>query len=243
MKKYYSISEYPGNTGKYFYNTFFKKYSLNSTYIPLAATVKNFDKTFNTIVSDNSTLGISISMPFKQKVINFLDIKDSEVLEYNSCNTIKIENKLSTGYNTDIEGIKYILKFLNFEQKINILGNGSIGKMFFSFLKHNKYQHINLYSRNLGNWDQRHTDTDVIINCTALGTSIDSSPLEFLPKKVSLVIDLAIKPNSLMTQCFNSKINYVGGKEFYKHQFLKQFHIYTGIVINEQDYDEIAKLK
>jgi shikimate 5-dehydrogenase len=102
---------------------------------------------------------------------------------------------------------------------------------------------INMYSRRLQNWDDRHDDNaEVVINCTGIGTVDDESPLLSLKNK-KLVIDLAIKKKKLYKQCLTDNIEYISGLEFYKHQFLKQFMLYTGVLVNELEFDKIEAKK
>lgn len=81
---------------------------------------------------------------------------------------------------------------------------------------------------------------DVVINCTALGTSSTEGPYQIgqLHPNVKLVIDVAIKDNNFKKQCLDKGIKYISGREFYKAQFLNQFRIYTGIRPDTDLYDK-----
>lgn len=233
MKKFISISKFPGKNGKNHYEKFFKYFSLTYTYEPIQSIDLKYDLKKSI---ENKVSGISISMPFKTDIISFLDFKDEKVLEFNTCNTILIKNDKLYGYNTDFYGVKYIETLIKQYQKITILGNGSMSKMFKQCLK---LYNTNLFARSLNNWDKRHVDCDVFINCTALGTVTTESPLTFLPK-CKIVIDLSINAdNDLHRQCKESHIKYIPGIKFYKHQFFKQFKLYTDIDINETIYNRV----
>ena len=236
MKKFYSISKYPGNTGKYFYSNFFQYYNIDAEYIPLGS--DNFKQTFDEILSFAS--GISVSMPFKQEAIKFVDIKSLDVLKYDSCNTLTVKNNLITGNNCDLEGVKYFCNLIDQNFTVGILGNGCMGKMFFNYLDLNKK---NIYSRSLYNWSKRHDESEVIINCTSLGTSSFESPLEFISDRVKLIFDLSLGKNDLQNMCFENNINYVNGIEFYKAQFAKQFELYTNISLDIEYFDYLLKNK
>ena len=238
MNKFYSLSEHPGSFGKFFYNYFFEKYQINSNYQPLGTNAKDFSIVFKELI-DNDAKGISISMPFKSYVINYLDELDDAVVSYKSCNTVKIFDKKTVGYNTDLKGIEYISKLLKNTDTISILGLGCIGSMFTKYLNSHT---VTCYSRHLNNFSMRHNDCDVIINCTALGTINKLSPLDYIPQSTSLVIDLAIKENDLKNMCSIANINYISGLEFYKNQFIKQFEIYTGICLSNEELDLAEKV-
>jgi shikimate dehydrogenase len=238
MKKFISLSKFPGKTGQYFYTEFFKHYNIDATYEPLACT--NIEQAITQAVV-NGVSGISVSMPFKQSIIPYLNKKHPYVALYNSCNTITINKGQTHGYNADLAGVEYVCKYINKNDKITILGAGAIGSMFVKYLEEEHYENLNVCARNLSTWNERYKSADIIINCTALGTSTEESPymLGQIPPNARLVIDLAIKDNEFKQQCQNYSIKYVSGREFYRSQFLKQFEIYTGIKPSEQVYDEI----
>jgi len=237
VKKFYSVSKYPGTQGQYFYNSLFKLTSFDASYTPLKVDEHEFENTINRLKLDDAC-GFSVSMPYKQTILNYLNYKSSDTIYYNSCNTVLIINKELYGYNTDLHGvIQTVSKIKPFDQ-ILILGNGSMGKMFYKYMKSIGYTNLKLVSRSLNNWEDRHSACDVLINSTSLGTVNTDSPLEHLNKQTKLVIDLAVKPNDLTKQ--SSNIEYVSGADFYKHQFFKQYLIYTGNSVDQDEYELIA---
>jgi shikimate 5-dehydrogenase len=238
MKKFISLSQYPGKTGQYFYTEFFKHYDIDATYTPLACA--DVEQSIRQAI-EQGVNGISISMPFKNSVISLLDKRHPYVDMYNSCNTIKIDKGISYGYNADLAGVESVCKEIKQGDKITILGGGAIGGMFVKYLEEQHYENLNLCTRTTGTWNNRYSYSDVVINCTAMGTSSYDSPYKIgqIPPAARVVIDLAIKDNELQEQCKIARIKYVSGREFYRSQFLKQFEIYTGIKSSEQVYNEI----
>ena len=242
MKKFISLSQYPGTTGQYFYTEFFKHYNIDATYEPLACA--DIDESIQQAISAGVS-GISISMPFKKAVISRLSKKHAYVDMYNSCNTIKINKEEIAGYNADLAGVEEVCNLIKADDRITILGAGAIGSMFVKYLEEQHYNNLNVCTRSLGTWTNRYKPADVIINCTALGTSTEDSPYHLgqIPPATRLVIDLAIKDNEFKRQCKNYNIKYISGREFYRAQFLKQFEIYTGIKPSEHVYNEIESRK
>lgn len=235
MKKYISLSEYPGRTGQYFYTKFFEHYGIDAVYEPRGT--DNLAKSIMHAMEEN-VAGISISMPYKHEVIKFLDSKTSYVDIYQSCNTLIIEDKKITGHNADIAGVEWACKQISNVERITVLGVGAMAEMFIRCLEQQHYGKINIAARKLNTWTNKDLPADVIINATALGTSGPDSPYEKLPDGVSMVIDLAIKPGTLAEQCKTAGIKYLSGIEFYKQQFLAQFEIYTGIAASGELFDE-----
>jgi shikimate dehydrogenase len=240
MKQYYSISEYPKNTGSYYYNTFFKKYNIDATYTPVKATPDTFKEVLTTL-KNNGAAGISISMPFKHLVLNYLDSKNLDVLTYSSCNTILNTNGSLLGYNTDLTGVMAAVSNIKYYEKTIILGNGCMGRMFYKYMKSLGYNNVRLVSRNLNNWEDRHKVCDIIINCTALGTINSSSPIDYLNDSTRLIIDLSIECGKLFDKATEKLVEYISGLEFYKNQFMKQYLIYTGTQISDDDFYSVTK--
>ncbi len=238
MKHYVSLSQYPGKQGQYFYTSFFKNLNIEADYNPLCATPEDFSSKIKHAI-DSGVRGISISMPFKKLIVPFLDVPDTEVSDYQSCNTVVINDGKLHGHNADLAGVKYVAYRIR-QPKIAVLGNGSIGKMFAQFLSRDDRCLVNVYSRSLGNWSDRHDGSDTVINCTALGTIDETSPLDFVDKNTKLIVDLSIKPGQLAKQAQTADVEFISGQEFYKQQFIKQFWFYTGIDIDPSDYDRIA---
>ena len=232
MKKYISLSSHPGTTGKYFYTNFFNYYNIDAVYEPRGVT--NLKLALEQV---GDVDGISISMPFKKEIIQYLDNTSELVDRLQLCNTVKIENGISTGYNCDFNGMCHVVSYIEKLacNTVSILGDGAIGKMFAEWLK--EYRPT-VYSRKLGTWCSRHSATNVLINCTSVGTIDNNSPVDYLPSDIRLVIDLSIKDNNLAEQCIYNNIKYISGKEFYKFQFLSQFEIYTGITASLEVYDQ-----
>ena len=238
MKKFISLSQYPGKTGEYFYTEFFKHYNINATYTALAC--DNVEQSIKDAI-EAGVSGISISMPFKRVVMPLLNNQHPYVDMYNSCNTIRIDKGITHGYNADLAGVEYVCKEIRQNDKITILGGGAIGSMFVKYLEEQHYGNLNVCTKNAGTWNNRYSYSDVVINCTALGTSTFDSPYKLgqIPPDARVVIDLAIKDNELQQQCKIARVKYISGREFYRAQFLKQFEIYTGIKSNKQVYNEI----
>jgi shikimate 5-dehydrogenase len=235
MHRFISLASHPGKTGTYFYNRFFNDFQLTGHHYTALACV-DLQSTINTEIAQGHLCGISISMPFKKTIIPLLNKVDDSVKQHNTCNTVLVDNGKLIGYNADLAGAEHVLSMINDNDRVTILGNGSIGSMIHRMIN----GRATMFSRSLGNWEERHQPADVIINATAAGTSIPESPLEMIPGS-RLVIDLATKPGSLANQCLTTGTDYVGGLIFYKYQFIRQFNIYTGISIDPNEFDRLEK--
>ena len=73
--------------------------------------------------------GINVTVPFKKKVIPYLDRLSLEAESTQSVNTIYLDNGVVVGHNTDIGGFELGIKNLKFDvvgKKIFILGAGGV---------------------------------------------------------------------------------------------------------------------
>ncbi len=237
MKHYKSVSRFPGKTGQYYYTKFFEHYGIEAMYTPVG--LEYGIKEFLEQEKQQGTAGISVSMPFKTEVIAYLDELDISAIEYGTVNTITINDGIARGYNADLAGVEYTASMLDTNDRIMILGSGAMARMYVSYLHAHGYRNVKQVARSDNNWNQRFDVTDIIVNCTALGTSTAESPYQLgqLNPEVKLVIDLAIKDNDFAKQCAIKSVKYVNGTVFYRQQFLRQFEIYTGIKPDSQLFD------
>lgn len=232
MNKYISLSKYPGKQGKYYYTEFFKLYNIDAVYEPLGTDDLKYELDR---ALEYNVHGISVSMPFKQEVIKYLDVKDALVDKYQTCNTvINVSGKLH-GYNCDHAGAEYVISDIRLSDNVTVMGAGSMGSMIFTMLNHN----ARMVSPSLGNWADRHEPASVVINCTNQGTATSDSPLDYIPDGCRLVIDLTVNDCKLAEQAKSLGIKYLSGQEFYKYQFLNQFKCYTGMEPSASDYETI----
>ena len=68
-------------------------------------------------MAEHDFLGINVTIPYKQKVIPYLDEIDSFAKDINAVNTIVNNNGSLIGYNTDFYGIVSSFAFFNFFNK------------------------------------------------------------------------------------------------------------------------------
>lgn len=74
--------------------------------------------------------GLNVTIPYKEKVLPYLDEYNTVVKDTGACNCIKINNGKLSGYNTDVTGFQRSLesKRYSHHQKALILGEGGAAK-------------------------------------------------------------------------------------------------------------------
>ncbi|SRX55292.1 shikimate dehydrogenase [Aequorivita sp. CIP111184] len=192
---------------KSFFSEKFEKENLPHSY-------ENFDissiEKFPNIISKTPNLkGLSVTIPYKQQVIPFLDNLNEEAEIIGAVNTIKIsDEKKLTGYNTDHFGFQKSLKdFLPLQQKTAlILGTGgaskaiayALGNLGFDFKFVSRTATLNMLDYSSLNQAiiEKHL---LIINCTPLGTypnieGCPNIPYQYLTKN-HLLFDLIYNPS------------------------------------------------
>lgn len=82
------------------------------------------------VLSDASLCGLNVTIPYKEKVLPFLDALDPVVTEIGACNCIRIDAGRRTGYNTDVVGFEQSLvkKLEEHHRRALVLGTGGAAK-------------------------------------------------------------------------------------------------------------------
>ena len=137
-------------------------------------------------VKEGEFSGINVTVPFKKKIINYLDKLSPESEITKSVNTISLDGKNVIGYNTDIDGFELAIKNINFSvlnKKILILGAGGVVPSIIFSLNKLQAGQITVSNRtrekaenlrdlfkdiNVIDWGEI-TNFDLIINATSVG--------------------------------------------------------------------------
>lgn len=174
---------------------------------------------FEAVLSENPELeGMSVTIPYKQDVIPYLDELDPACEAIGAVNCVKISPDKLKGYNTDYIGFRLSLEkwVQGFDVKALVLGTGGASKAVKEALKDLKIEFLSV-SRNSGPGLILYEDLSLnpeilkshqlIINTTPLGTfpkveEIPEIPLDQLNSS-HLVFDLVYNPaeTRLMNAC------------------------------------------
>lgn len=135
----------------------------------------------------NETInGINVTVPFKKKVLPFLDQLSNRAIFSQSVNTIFKEGDVIVGDNTDIGGFELSLEHINYDvknKKIFILGAGGVTPSIILALKNLGVAKISLSNRTKSKAEElkkifhnihiidwgKINDFDMIINTTSVG--------------------------------------------------------------------------
>jgi shikimate 5-dehydrogenase len=184
-KIYGSFSTTPGNNGCDYFNNLFQSKNINAIYKSFYS--DDIEKSIEAAITLNFS-GFAVSMPFKTKVLKYVNEKDDAVCEIGAANTIINNNGNLKAYNTDWVGVYNYLKGIHFKEPLlTILGNGGFSKS--TQYACNKLNiSTNIIERN--QWSLVPQLGGIIFNCTPVevytkGTLIDGRPSTPDGKKIA----------------------------------------------------------
>jgi 3-dehydroquinate dehydratase/shikimate dehydrogenase len=226
-------------------NAAFRRESVNAVYLSLHA--KSL-KDLLACVRDIPIRGLSITMPYKQAIVDVLENSDPLTRQIGACNTVvrSLDGKLY-GFNTDVGGIVAPL-----EQRIHlagarilIVGAGGVARaaafglkakgaeVFITNRTPEKAQSLarQAKAKYLKRADVAKNAFDVIINATPVGMGNGKqSPLEEKELNTKYVFDLVYIPaeTRLIKMARAKNIQVIPGLEMFVQQGARQFEIWTG---------------
>lgn len=170
--------------------------------------------------------GINVTIPYKEKVIPYLDFLDETVIKTGAVNTITNTNGFLKGYNTDYLSFYQLLqknKINLIDKKCLVLGSGATSKTVCAVLKDLGVLDIAVASRSphgdmVAYQSLNRQSYDIIINATPVGTFPDynKEPLDLGNfKQTEVVIDFVYNPlrTKLIQKAVKMKMLAINGLE------------------------------
>ena len=141
-------------------------------------------------IKSGNIWGMNITVPFKKKIIPFIEKLSETATETLSVNTIFKKDEFIYGENTDVQGFESSLKYENCDltnKKAFILGAGGVVPSIIKALKNLNIKQIFISNRTITNTDYikkqfseiiitewgKIPDFDIVINATSLGLKKD----------------------------------------------------------------------
>lgn len=185
--------------------------------------------------------GLNVTIPYKQDVIKYLDILSETVKETNSVNTIVNKNGFLYGYNTDYEGLEFLIKYNNIEFKnkvVLIQGNGATSRTVSVLVRNLKAKKIIIAARSPKgneisfNDIEKFCDVNVLINATPSGMYPNNENELLIDIKqlnqLEAVIDLVYNPleTKLVKEAKQMNITAVNGLMMLVRQAVKSCELF-----------------
>ena len=267
MKKMFAIVGNPvsHSLSPLLHNYWFKKYKIDANYSLINA---GEDDLVNVVrkIKDKSLSGINVTLPYKQKIINYTDkiINDAETT--GSVNTLLLEDdKMVIGENTDVFGLQaaYLKEIENrTTKKALIIGAGGVSPSAILSLQKSGIKYISITNRtqekclflkkkfnylNVLPWNNLQSEIgnhDIIINATSLGLKNGQDfDFDFSECKDSATyIDTIYNPLKTKTFKFlkNKGVKVFNGLDMFMYQGQKSFYLWNRI--NPEIDDDLINL-
>ena len=203
MKTYALIGEslFHSFSKSYFDRKFQKQNISNVRYINIE--MSDVSKVKEKVKSHNLS-GFNVTIPYKSKIIPFLDSIENNSNLIGAVNTVKVIDGKLRGYNTDSIGFKQsILPFIKNRNNALILGSGGVSKAIKHVLeglninyrvvsRNSLFDYPDLLQEDIEN-------SEIIINTTPLGTfpnvnTYPDIPYKYISSK-HLLFDVVYNPN------------------------------------------------
>jgi 3-dehydroquinate dehydratase/shikimate dehydrogenase len=226
-------------------NAAMRRENVNAVYLALHATTL---KDLVHCVREIPLHGLSITMPYKQAIVQHLDNTDTHTSKIGACNTVvRGQDGKLYGFNTDVAGvIRPMEQRITLQgAKVLVMGAGGAARAAVFGLKERgsevwvmnrssvKGQKLarQARARFVKRADLRKTAFDVIINATPVGMGANrDSVLKDDEIQAKVVFDMVYDPvETHLIQMARAKgITVIPGVEMFVHQAARQFEIWTG---------------
>ena len=198
--------------------------------------------------------GINVTIPYKQEVIKYLDVVSDSVKKIGACNCIVNKDGKLYGYNTDYDGVKYLIEKKNFNlnnKNVLILGTGGTRKTVSEVLKDLGVKNIFVASRspkeNQYSYDEIYAlDVDFIVNTTPNGMiGYSDNRLVDLSKfsNIEGVIDVIYNPLRTLLLLDSQKLDipYSNGLPMLVYQAIRASELFLDKTYSKDVADSIFK--
>ena len=249
-----SLAARPSNLGTRFHNFLYDELGLNFVY--KAFTTTDLEGAVRGIRALNFR-GCSVSMPFKEAIIEFVDVMAPSALAIESVNTVVNDNGVLTASNTDFEAVLSLLGERGIDASLKVLlrGSGGMAKAVAAAFKQAGFKSVTIQARNAAAGQALATklgfdfvtdaelashpqNFDILVNVTPIGMAgANEADLAFasdLIAKAQVVFDVvafpAETPLILAARAVGKTV--ITGAEVIALQAALQFATYTGVSLS-----------
>jgi shikimate dehydrogenase len=239
------------------FNSAIKHAGINGIYIPIKIKPDDLGKAIHGLKYLNFA-GANIAVPYKEKVIPFLDMLSDEAEQIGAVNTLTIEDRTISGHNTNAAGFLRTIEEVRYHSENKsalIFGYGGAARAVLFALKHLKTKNFMITGRNpnkakklvsdLGGetigFDElkaRKLTADLVINATSAASHEESPEMAAIVENLTLkncqwIIDLNYGRQNYFFRDLAQKsgTRFMNGIPMLAHQVSKSFALWTGIEI------------
>ena len=256
MKKKYGIIGNPikHSLSPVLHNYWFNKYKIDASYSIIEIENSEFPDLMNKI-KDKDLAGINITLPYKQKIVPYVDILVNDAEITRSINTIYLDDKGTIiGENTDVFGLQaaYLKEVNNITKKSAlVIGAGGVSPSVILSLEKSGVKNISITNRTeekciflkkkfkflkIISWlniKKELRNYDIIINATSLGLK-NGQDFNFTFDKIkddSIFIDTIYNPLETKTLKYlkDRNIKVFNGLDMFIYQGQKAFYLWNKV--------------
>ena len=236
------------------HNYWFDKYKIDADYSLLNIKEKDIESIV-TKIRNKELSGLNITLPYKQKIIPFIDKLVNDAKSTNSVNTIFLDDTNTlVGENTDVYGLQaaYLKEISDVRnKKALVIGAGGVSPSVIFALQKSKINNITIINRtyeksiflkkkfsflNILKWPSLRKEIhsfDIIINATSLGLKNgEDFKFNFDNAKASMIyIDTIYNPLETKTIKYlkENKIKTFNGLDMFIYQGQKSFYLWNKV--------------
>jgi 3-dehydroquinate dehydratase / shikimate dehydrogenase len=240
-------------------NTAMRRETVNGVYLALHA--KSL-KDLLACVREIPIHGLSVTMPYKEAILRYLDNTDPYTSKIGACNTVvRAQDGKLYGFNTDAAGVvRPLQQRLELENaRILVLGAGGAARAAVFGLKERGAEVYVLNrtpaaaqklarsarARTIKRADLKRLSFDVIVNATPVGMgNTRESPLKEEEIKARYVFDMVYDPpeTRFLKLAKTAGAQVIPGIEMFVQQAARQFEIWTGKPAPVEEMQRVANL-
>ncbi len=232
------------------HNAWFSENSVNAVY--MAFEIKDIDQGIQAIRSLDIK-GASITIPFKESVMQFLDHIDEDAVKIGAVNTIVNRNGKLEGFNTDCKaGVDPLNSIGIKNKKVCIVGAGGAAHAIahgihmhggrLVIVNRNRNRGMKLAAKYNGRFIAMDDmaglsliQPDILINATSMGMIPDIDVCPFPPEFIRsgmVVMDIVYTPENTILLSYARKkgCTTIDGTAMFMYQAAEQFRLWTGIL-------------
>ena len=205
--------------------------------------------------------GTNVTIPYKQDIMKYLDVKSEEAQKIGAINTINLIDSKLYGYNTDYYGFGTIIEKNGIDLKDKttmVLGTGGASKAVVTYLLDNGVRKVYLVSRTKKNetgYDDARVECRTYENISDLNGQVivNTTPVGMYPKtgvspvdeniigNFEVLVDIIYNPRKTKFLEIGEKLNkkICGGLEMLVGQAIKSEEIWQGMKIDNEVFEKV----
>lgn len=241
--------------GPWVYNNVFRQLKIDDEFVYKSRQIKPSElKKFIVEVKQKNIHGLSVTIPHKEAIMQYLDEIETTAQTIGAVNTVVNNRGKLIGYNTDWLGIAKPLQGLTkiADKNVAIIGAGGAARAAAYAIKKHK-GHFTIYNRTLEKGQQialeldgkadsfAHISSaafaDIIINATPVGQVPNETQTPLEEKFIStnqIIFDVISHPYEtlLLKEAKRKGSKMIHGSEMWLYQGIEQFKLFTGLALD-----------